>query len=153
MLFFKPLPLPVAAFATLVTSRLARHYPSFSSTTMGREDCSKLPYSYIPSAAFRVFGKCPPTLLGVGICLIFGLFVSSRFRSHKPLPFQQVILPTVLKVTNNFNNYRQIISAQSDSRNFQPTISVTHLSSDYAAIATAWTWDRRSRPSGSTVGS
>jgi hypothetical protein len=52
----------------------------------------------------------------VGICLIFGLFVSSRIRSHKPLPFQRVILPTVLKVTNNFSNCRHISSAQSDSK-------------------------------------
>jgi hypothetical protein len=108
--------------------------------------CNRLPGATESSLGF--FGKCPPTPLGVGICLIFGLFVSSRFRSHKPLPFQQVILPTVLKVTNNLNNYRQSISAQSDLRNFQPTISVTQikfrLRRNRSSLDLSGGWDRRS---------
>jgi hypothetical protein len=77
-----------------------------------------------------LFGKCPPIPLGMGICLIFGLFVSSRSRSHKPLPFNKSLIADSSQSPRQLKNYRRLISAESDSINCRPTICNFKPSSD-----------------------
>jgi hypothetical protein len=80
--------------------------------TLTGKGCSHFRVCRLTTSPFLASAHQTPT--GVGICLMFGLFVLYRFRSHNPLPFNINILSTVFKLSGmNFKHSRPITAQNS----------------------------------------